>query len=444
MHCFLLVVAVMQILQNAAIKGSSRSLFATFLASAAAPILLGFLTTVFTFRRYVPLFIAYFAFAFVVVGDVSMAVMSSLFFFYFFLSFAPSSFTLAECMLLTQVFTLPVFAVEAIERGWVSNVGEQHFVVAYLCSGALLCCAATTAVVSVVGRETKSEKTIGFVLSVCAWLAVIAAITVRVSYNLEGGVDPFSWAIAFLVGKTRRQWISGIWLTALFVTVAVANRVNGTVPQTIYRKIFHALAVALFLPGILIDIDFLAVSLAIASVIMLYVEMLRLLDAPLLGKVIHSYVSSNTDEKDAGPLVLTHFYLLLGTSLPVWYVWVRRDSIETSTVAFLISICGIITVGVQDAAASTFGKLYGKHKWMGGSKKSVEGTAAGIIAALLSTLLFMLVRDVVMHADTLLTLPPLSAFFAFILAGIVEAVSDQIDNLILPLVALNVIAISGG
>jgi hypothetical protein len=34
--------------------------------------------------------------------------------------------------------------------------------------------------------------------------------------------------------------------------------------------------------------------------------------------MFHSYLSPFVDQRDSGPLILTHVYLLVGCALPVW------------------------------------------------------------------------------------------------------------------------------
>lgn len=47
-------------------------------------------------------------------------------------------------------------------------------------------------------------------------------------------------------------------------------------------------------------------------------QYVRLSWIPPLGQVIQSALITFVDEKDAGPLILTHLYLLLGCAVPLW------------------------------------------------------------------------------------------------------------------------------
>lgn len=53
---------------------------------------------------------------------------------------------------------------------------------------------------------------------------------------------------------------------------------------------------------------------------------------------------SFTDSRDNGPLILTHFSLLIGCALPVW---VLLDSQSSS--ALVGRLAGIVSIGVGDS-----------------------------------------------------------------------------------------------
>lgn len=64
------------------------------------------------------------------------------------------------------------------------------------------------------------------------------------------------------------------------------------------------------------------------------------------------------DEKDSSSkLILSHIYLLVGLSLPLWI-----SDINTFN---LCQLSGLITVGIGDSFASLIGSRFGKHKLPG-------------------------------------------------------------------------------
>lgn len=84
------------------------------------------------------------------------------------------------------------------------------------------------------------------------------------------------------------------------------------------RKGYHALAVALFLPCLLLEPGLLGLALAVAFAVLVAVEAVRLAGLPRISTAVHGFMTTFTDGRDAGPLFVTHFALLLGMAVPVW------------------------------------------------------------------------------------------------------------------------------
>ncbi|WAI02072.1 diacylglycerol/polyprenol kinase family protein [Methanogenium organophilum] len=78
-------------------------------------------------------------------------------------------------------------------------------------------------------------------------------------------------------------------------------------------------------------------------------------------------------------------------------------------------VAGVLTLAVLDSVSTIAGLHFGRHRIFNG--KSWEGTAGGIIAALIPLALL---------------LPPLPAAAAAVVAGIAELVSPIEDNLVIP------------
>ena len=117
-------------------------------------------------------------------------------------------------------------------------------------------------------------------------------------------------------------------------------------------------------------------SLGIALALFFLLEYVRILNVPIVGPFLSTVMLSHIDERDAGPMIMTHTYLLLGCALPLWW------SSEYGTAA----LSGIITVGVGDAAGAVFGSTWGKHHW--GSHKTIEGSTAVFVSIMLATYIF--------------------------------------------------------
>lgn len=124
-------------------------------------------------------------------------------------------------------------------------------------------------------------------------------------------------------------------------------------PQIIQRKFFHLVAVVLFLPALLTDAPFMQyasrhlfmirVAFAFAYLVFLLLEIVRINSVPpftSLDAVMRAFV----DSRDAGPLLLTHFSLLLSCAAPSWVLC--NSQIACARIARL---SGVLSVGVGDA-----------------------------------------------------------------------------------------------
>lgn len=165
---------------------------------------------------------------------------------------------------------------------------------------------------------------------------------------------------------------------------------------------------------------------------------MRVLNLPPLGDVLQQGFSVFGDEKDC-LISSTPLYLLAGLSFPFW--------LPANNLTLLTLLSGVLTIGVGDTAASFIGSRYGLHKWSG-SLKSVEGTIACICTQLfvvyctatfgkferyfvIKTVVILLSSTFTGFIDDFWVL--LRATFAVIGVSFVEAWTDQVDNLALPI-----------
>ncbi len=74
------------------------------------------------------------------------------------------------------------------------------------------------------------------------------------------------------------------------------------------------MALALFAPALLLEPQLLAVALAIASALLVAVEMARVGNVPVLGPRVHAFMTAFIDSRDAGAVLVSHFSLLAGAS----------------------------------------------------------------------------------------------------------------------------------
>ncbi|XP_045324519.1 dolichol kinase [Leopardus geoffroyi] len=252
--------------------------------------------------------------------------------------------------------------------------------------------------------------------------------------------NPLLWLLQFLFQTETRIYLLVYWsllatLACLVVFYQNAKRSSSESKKhqapTIARKYFHFIVVATYIPGILFDRTLLYVAATICLAVFIFLEYVRYFRIKPLGHTLRSLLSLFLDERDSGPLILTHIYLLLGMSLPIWLVprpCTQKGSLGGARA--LVPYAGVLAVGVGDTVASIFGSTMGEIHWPG-TKKTFEGTVTSIFAQIISVALILIFDSGV----------DLNYSYAWILGSIsivslLEAYTTQIDNLLLPLYLL--------
>uniref|UniRef100_A0A8C4R0V5 dolichol kinase n=1 Tax=Eptatretus burgeri TaxID=7764 RepID=A0A8C4R0V5_EPTBU len=184
------------------------------------------------------------------------------------------------------------------------------------------------------------------------------------------------------------------------------------------RKAFHALAVAAYVPGLVCEPGLLRLASAGALALFVLLECCRALNIPPLARSLEAGLRPFVDSRDAGRLILTHIYLLLGLSAPIWLAARQSDTGDSS----LAPYAGVLSVGLGDAVAALAGSSLGRIHWPGTSK-TLEGTTFSLLTQLALALVILGPKlDVVL---------PLAASLG--LVCLLEAFTEQIDNMLLPL-----------
>lgn len=160
-------------------------------------------------------------------------------------------------------------------------------------------------------------------------------------------------------------------------------------------------------------------------------QVVRVEEIPPLASIISQAFSPFLDEKDDGPLVLSHVYLLAGVSSPLWLTPCPLEEAKIGEAwranMVLPLLAGVLAVGVGDTAASVGGTYFGRRRWAG-TKKTVEGSLCGIVAQLV--VVGVLVGSGLVHLS-MAGWGRLVVSTAFV--AVVEALTDQVDNIVLPL-----------
>ena len=109
-----------------------------------------------------------------------------------------------------------------------------------------------------------------------------------------------------------------------------------------------------------------------------------------LGQPLRQLLSLFLDERDSGPLILTHVYLLVGMSLPIWlFPGPCSPKGILPGAGGLVPYAGVLAVGVGDTVASMFGSTMGEIRWPG-TKKTMEGTATSVFAQIIAVAVFLI------------------------------------------------------
>ncbi|XP_014476857.1 PREDICTED: dolichol kinase isoform X3 [Dinoponera quadriceps] len=209
-------------------------------------------------------------------------------------------------------------------------------------------------------------------------------------------------------------WAVCVVLSIFIITYQISSKSRATSST---RKIFHILAMFVYIPGMICDISMLYLASGVIFALLMGIELIRLLKVPPLGKVLQDGFVVFADEKDF-MLSLTPLYLMSGLSFPLW--------MPTSNLTFLALMSGVLTVGVGDTAASFVGGKWGSHKWVD-TDKTIEGT----VACVFSQVCVILALTCCGFIDGYWLL--LRSVLAAVAISLIEARTNQVDNLALPL-----------
>lgn len=189
---------------------------------------------------------------------------------------------------------------------------------------------------------------------------------------------------AFVGEANTRLLLSGYFLAVIITGLAIVFRLSPIVEVDTRRKVFHFMMVAMFLPATFVDPTFAALGLSVVLAVFLLLDLLRASQLPPLSKPIANFLTPYVDGRDLrGPVVVSHIFLLIGCAIPLWLSLAAlpragRDAMAGWEVPSrdISMVSGVVCVGLGDAAASLVGRRWGRHKWLWGGGKSLEGSVA--------------------------------------------------------------------
>ncbi|KAF5367129.1 hypothetical protein D9758_003996 [Tetrapyrgos nigripes] len=192
------------------------------------------------------------------------------------------------------------------------------------------------------------------------------------------------------------------------------------------RKFFHALTVVMFIPGVAFDPAFTHLCFSAAFALFTFAEYVRYFAIYPFGAAVHLFMNEFLDHKDSGTAILSHFYLLTGCAGSLWLE--GRSS--------LVQFTGILVLGVGDALASIVGKRIGFHRWSRTTSKTVEGSLAYTASIVLCAWILRLFGMVEKFST-------LRYAIVIGVSSVLEALSDQNDNVTLPLFSWSLLTLMG-
>eukprot|EP01039_Chlorochromonas_danica_P005711 gene5711-6295_t len=243
--------------------------------------------------------------------------------------------------------------------------------------------------------------------------------------------NPLQWLLDLLLTAPHCLHLVVGWIAAIAVTVWMEATGLRSWERVSRRKLFHFLVVAMFYPAIPLiggDATFITLALCGAVCLFLLVEFLRLEALPGLAPGVQVYFQRFLSHSRGG-IVTAHLTLLLAVALPWTYVAVLIwQGGAMSDFDPLAQQLGLLTVGIGDAVAAIVGRRFGRNRWPG-SAKTLEGSAAGLVAMLVALSLW---SAVVPMPRAVLCL----AVVSLILSAAAEVFLQGNDNLTLPMYAL--------
>ncbi|XP_014772611.1 dolichol kinase [Octopus bimaculoides] len=334
----------------------------------------------------------------------------------------PKTFTYGELVLVSQLI---VYFVHNNAMSIIKKMTAENYV---LDKEAIIATVVLTVAISVAifhnSKVTASPIKFYVIYGLLANAIIIFWITL---------LHPFSFEKLFRYVSRNQIYLLSYWVLWSVMAIAVVIYFNKHKNRIHYdvRKYFHVIMVAVYLPGLLLEPMMLALAAWCAFALLFLLEQFRMYKIPPLSSSLESSLSLFLDEKDSGPLLVSHIYLLVGFSVPVWLSTAAGHSRTPED--YVSCFAGLLTLGVGDTAASVVGIRYGKTKLPGNSRKSVEGTLASIVAQIMGVGCLNYFVSVPLTPRILFTLSSASFY---------EAFTDQIDNLTLPLFTYSLLRLS--
>ncbi|KAL3318235.1 hypothetical protein Ciccas_003106 [Cichlidogyrus casuarinus] len=212
-------------------------------------------------------------------------------------------------------------------------------------------------------------------------------------------------------------------VTLSIIVVIISSKSNISLFSL--RKAFHFLAFLVFFTGLLVSPVLLSQCSALVLMAFCLVELVRLCNNGQAGAYLNRILNPFRSSLDTGRLLFTPIALLLGMSLPLW--WPLHEShLSKLKTAPPRAWSGVLSIAVGDSFAALVGKRWGKTRW-----PFTHKTLLGSFASFASQAFVWYL--ICCHTQW----NPIKALPAIALGTLLEAYTQQIDNLIIPLVVMS-------
>ncbi len=270
----------------------------------------------------------------------------------------------------------------------------------------------------------------GIMVTICWWMEV-----------LMEGESPILWIVRQVFYSTFTSVRVGLclyWvlLMALFLPFIPWAVERFKLQRIVARKLFHFLALAMFLPAVILDPEFLSFAIGVAIGFVILLEFLP----DVMVSMVRSYYKSFLDHNDSQKLAVTHIALLFGCVIPLW---LTEGAGATACSPFplhgpFLSASGILVLGIGDSVSALIGSTYGRWRWTrAANHRTVEGSVAMFISLLMAFTLLQefTTPNIAVNCPGLDSTCPLGSSYLLLPVGIVvilEAFSTELDNIVLP------------
>eukprot|EP00093_Oithona_nana_P011154 11154.XXX_4445_3071_1 [CDS] Oithona nana genome sequencing. len=226
--------------------------------------------------------------------------------------------------------------------------------------------------------------------------------------------NPIAWTLQTIFASNESKLLLLLWCVCTLLALHIVAQQDSGATTTITRKYFHFLVVVVFTSGVMVNRSLLYLASIVGLSVMILLEHMRYAKIQPVANIISAAFKTFQDKNDRGDLILTNIYLLVGVSLPLWLT----PDLEKADPLLLLS--GVLSIGIGDSFASIFGSKFGRTI-IPQTQKSVEGMMASILAQLVFVKALNMELNLVLVAG-------------ICAVSIVETLTTQVDNLVLPFV----------